>query len=423
MTDRHGNRVFNTATNRAAKERAEALLTGVTVTGKRGDGLTGTTVTTQGAATTSATDPTQQGSLLQATDVELAEPPDYSRDRLNLIKFPQDMEERGTPYMLIKIYETNTEEIPQVSDEFSNAFRAGANATIATIEAVERSTGVGNEAVGAGIGAALFGGAGAVGGALLGTEAGINTVNSFANNIFGAIEGGLTSRAKNLVKSFALRRNTNRISHAIALFMPDGINTSYDNEYSAISMTATFGALGLATQALYAKGETGQMTPFINEAAARIAGGILGNEDVTRVGLFASTGKILNPQLEMIYNTPVLRKFVFDFRLIPRNVNESLQINSIVQMLKYYSAPTIPNGVGGRYLIPPSQFEIEFFDGSGSQNQFLFKTKKCVLSGVNLDYTPNGFATHDDGAPVETRMQLTFQEVSIIDRNAVNQGY
>jgi hypothetical protein len=356
-------------------------------------------------------------------DVALTQEPDYSGEKLTLIKFPQDMEERGTPYMLIKIYETNTAEIPQPTDEFSASIRTGANAAVATIEALERATGLGNEAAAAVAGGAFFGAAGAIGGALVGTEAGLTKFNEFANNVFGAVEGGLSSRAKNLVKNFSIRRNTTRISRAIALFMPDGINTSYDNEYSAISMTATFGVLGLATQALYAKGDTGQTNAFINEAAARIAGGLLGNEDVTRAGLFATTGKVLNPQLEMIYNTPVLRKFVFDFRLIPRNVTESIQINSIVQMLKYYSAPTIPNGVGGRYLIPPAQFEIEFYDGAGSKNPFLFKTKKCVLSGLNLDFTPNGYASHDDGAPVETRMQLTFQEVSIIDRNAVTRGF
>lgn len=356
------------------------------------------------------------------TDVQLVQEPEPT-GRLNLIKFPQDMEERGTPYMMIKIYETVTGEIPQPTDEFSASIRTGGNTFTRLVGSIEDTTGVGNEAVGAVIGSRVAGTAGAVGGALLGTEAGINTINSFANNVFGAVEGGLTSRAKDLVKNFSIRRNTDRLGYAIALFMPDGINTSYDNEYDALSMTATFGAVGLATQALYSKDKTKQMDPFINEAASRIAGALLGNEDVTRAGLFASTGRVLNPQLEMIYSSPVLRKFVFDFRLIPRNADESAQIQSIIKLLKFHSAPSIPDGVGGRYLIPPAQFQIDFYDGNGNENSFLFKTKKCVLSSVNLDYTPNGFATFNNGAPVETRMQLTFQEVSIIDRTAVSQGY
>ena len=356
------------------------------------------------------------------TDVELSQE-DTSSSGLTLIKFPQDMEERGTPYMLIKIYETVTGEIAQPVDEFSASIRTGGNTVTRLVEGFENATGVGNEAVGAVIGGSIAGVGGAVAGALLGTEAGIEQFNSTANNLFGAIEGGLTSRAKNLVTNFAIRRNINKLSYALALFMPDGINTSYDNEYDALSMTATFGAVGLATQALAAKGKTGEINPFINEAASRIAGALLGNEDVTRAGLFATTGQVLNPQLEMIYSSPVLRKFVFDFRLIPRNANESGLIRQIIQLLKLHSAPTIPDGVGGRYLIPPAQFDIEFYDGNGNTNDYLFKTKKCVLASLNLDYTPNGFATFENGAPVETRMQLTFQEVSIIDRAAVAAGY
>lgn len=355
------------------------------------------------------------------TDVELSQE-DVSSTGLTLIKFPQDMEERGTPYMLIKIYETVTGDTG-VYDEFSASIRTGGNTVTRLVEGFENATGVGNEAIGAAIGGSIAGVGGAVAGALLGTESGIETFNNTANNLFGAIEGGLTSRAKNLVSNFAIRRNTNKLSYALALFMPDGINTSYDNQYDAMSMTATFGAVGLATQALAAKGKTGDINPFVNEAASRLAGALLGNEDVTRAGLFATTGQVLNPQLEMIYSSPVLRKFVFDFRLIPRNANESGLIRQIIQLLKLHSAPTIPDGIGGRYLIPPAQFDIEFYDGNGNTNAYMFKTKKCVLASLNLDYTPNGFATYENGAPVETRMQLTFQEVSIIDRAAVAAGY
>jgi hypothetical protein len=46
-----------------------------------------------------------------------------------------------------------------------------------------------------------------------------------------------------------------------------------------------------------------------------------------------------------------------------------------------------------------------------------------VLTGINVDYTPNGYATFTDGAPVETRLQLQFTETAIIDQKAVEEGY
>jgi hypothetical protein len=43
-----------------------------------------------------------------------------------------------------------------------------------------------------------------------------------------------------------------------------------------------------------------------------------------------------------------------------------------------------------------------------------------VLESVALDYAPNGYATHYDGAPIETRMQLIFKETTMISRADLN---
>jgi hypothetical protein len=162
------------------------------------------------------------------------------------------------------------------------------------------------------------------------------------------------------------------------------------------------------------------------EGASRLASKVVGgDEDFTRLGLFATTGLVNNPQLEMIYNSPVLRKIIFDFRLVPRSSTESQLIKDIIKTFKRESAPIIPKSSTGRYLIPPSQFEISFHNGraQGPVNDYFFKTKKCVLTGINVDYTPNGYATFTDGAPVETRLQLQFTETAIIDQKAVEEGY
>jgi hypothetical protein len=67
---------------------------------------------------------------------------------------------------------------------------------------------------------------------------------------------------------------------------------------------------------------------------------------------------------------------------------------------------------------------LEFYDAENNLNQFLFKTKKCVLEDISIDYTGNGsFATFYDGSPVETRLSLRFRETVFIDKNAVSQGY
>lgn len=346
----------------------------------------------------------------------------FSKSELGILKFPQSLEADGSPYILFKIYETVTGSV-QVSDATTQSIRTGAQSLGAATAAITAAIPAGEELAATAIGAAAGGVVGGVVGLAATTGPGQDTIISAGQALFGN-DVDIISRSKELVKSFALKRNIEQLQLGIALFMPDGINTSYDNEYEALSLTATLGAVGFGAQALAAKGgSVDQTNAFIAEAAGSILSRIAGNEDLTKLGVFATTGRVINPQLEMLYTSPVLRKFTFDFRMIPRNAVEAELIRAIIFNLKYFASPTIPDNSTGRYFIPPAQFEIEFYDGRNNMNDFLFKTKKCVLSGINVDYSPNGFATFKDGAPVETRLQLTFQETVIIDRAAVAGGF
>lgn len=340
-----------------------------------------------------------------------------ARSELRILKFPDSIE-NGTPYVLFKIFKTQTGEVT-ITDDTSATLRGGANVATAILDGIP-----GGETFGAGVaGAAAGGGVGALLGIGLTTETGKKIANDLANGLFTPVGDkpiNITDRAKELVRSFALKRNTQQFERAIALFMPDGITANYNHEYDALSVTAATGGLGFAAQALSAKeGLVNQLNPFISEAASKVASRILGNDEFAKLGLFATTGMVTNPQLETIYTSPKLRQFTFDFRLIPRNAQESYAIYDIISNFKYWSSPDIVTGTGGRFLIPPAQFEIEFYDGNNNTNPYLFKTKKCVLEGISVDYSPNGFATFADGAPVETRLQLNFLETEIIDQNAL----
>lgn len=349
-------------------------------------------------------------------------PTTFGKSSLGILKFPESLEADGSPYVLFKIFETVSGPV-QATDRTTQSIRAGSETLVATAQSVVDGIPAGEEIAGALAGAAAIGGAT---GAVLGLAATTGPGQDLVNNAGVALLGvdNIISRSKELVKNFSLKRNVEQLRLGIAMFMPDGINTSYDNEYEALSVTATLGAVGFGAQALASKGgAVDETNAFIAEAAASVLGRIAGNEDLTKLGVFATTGRVINPQLEMLYTSPILRKFTFDFRMIPRNARESEAIAAIIKNLKFFASPTIPDNSTGRYFIPPAQFEIEFYDGKNNLNDFLFKTKKCVLSGINVDYSPNGFATFRNGAPVETRLQLTFQETVIIDRTAVVEGY
>jgi hypothetical protein len=301
-------------------------------------------------------------------------------------------------------------------DETTVSLVTGANRASQIIAGIPLAT----AATAAVFGGQVAGSAGSIAAAIATTKTGQDAIDAVGKEIFKDRDLSITSKAKDLVKSFALKRNILQLERAIALFMPDGIASNYDHEYDALSVTATLGVVGFAAQAIGSQnGSVKSATPYIAEAAASLASKVVGGEDFAKLGLFATTGLVRNPQMELIYSSPVLRKFTFDFRMIPKDREESAKIIEIIDDFKFFSAPEILTGTGGRYLIPPSQFQIEFYNGDNTVNDKLFKTKNCVLTGVSVDYTPNGYATFEDGMPVEIRMQLNFQETAIISKSDI----
>ena len=331
------------------------------------------------------------------------------RSALSLIKFPTTIEVDNTPYVLIKIFKSAVGTIQQTEEgDPTNSIVAGVEYGLSGIDNAVASSTVASSA--ADKAKQLLSGA-------------TNSLTELTGNTFNV--GAFATKAKDILTNFALRRNIEQLSYAIAMTMPENLAVSYQNNFDQLSLTSALGGFGLAAQALASTDGKGEnANPFIAEAAGRAVNAF--TEDFRKLGLFATTGRTVNPQLELIYNSPGLRQFTLDFRLIPRNAQESADIGTILQVLKMQAAPQISPGTSSRYFIPPSQFQLEFYDGvnHGYSNPFLFKTKKCVLEDISIDYSGGGaFTTFYTGAPVEIRLSLRFTETVIIDQIAVAEGF
>jgi hypothetical protein len=94
-------------------------------------------------------------------------------------------------------------------------------------------------------------------------------------------------------------------------------------------------------------------------------------------------------------------------------------------MFTFHQAPEVLTSSFGRYLVPPSEFDIQFFY-NGQENPNIPKVSTCVLTGISVDYAPNGFASYETllnsperggtGMPVAIRMDLSFKETEIITK-------
>lgn len=227
-------------------------------------------------------------------------------------------------------------------------------------------------------------------------------------------------------------RTTKRTTDSIALYMPNTLNFNHSQAYSDLSLAGefatTFGAF--AKTALDGGVDPAQkgrnLSPFVLQQITKIAGSATGSPRAFEA-IFAGASQLAqNPQLELIYGKPDFRSFRFSFMFYPRSEKEAEEVYKLIQRLKFHQAPEIKSGTAGFFLVPPSEFDIEFYY-NGQINPNIPTISTCVLQSIDLDYAPNGFHSFETpgdnspkiggtGTPVAIRMDLSFKETEIMTK-------
>ena len=158
---------------------------------------------------------------------------------------------------------------------------------------------------------------------------------------------------------------------------------------------------------------------FFTRQAASAAAGALGANITPDQLLARTTGEILNPNLELLFNGPTLRSFRFSFKMTPRSQEEADEIKNIIRCFKQNMAPKVGSGNaainkaggGNTFLRTPNVFELRYRQGAG-EHKFLNRFKQCFLENISVNYTADGtYATYPDGTPVSMVMDLSFKEI------------
>ena len=154
-------------------------------------------------------------------------------------------------------------------------------------------------------------------------------------------------------------------------------------------------------------GQSGELKNIALKALAAQAVNVFGAGVSLNQLLARSGGKILNPNMELLFNNVTLRTFRFSFKMTPRDEVESMQVKSIIRTLKKNMAAKKAN----LYLKTPNIFELEYKKGN-KLHPFLHRFKQCALSDMSVNYTgENVYATYSDGTPISIILTLTFKEL------------
>ena len=147
---------------------------------------------------------------------------------------------------------------------------------------------------------------------------------------------------------------------------------------------------------------------------AYFAGQAVGANILTR-----TTGTVLNPNLELLFSGPNLRTFQFNFRMTPRDHDESLMIKKIIRTFKKNMA--VKKSSSKLFLETPNIFQLEYIynaDGpnGGQQHPYLNRFKMMAMTSFNVNYTPDGtYMTYGrDGSLTAYDISMAFGELEPI---------
>ena len=157
----------------------------------------------------------------------------------------------------------------------------------------------------------------------------------------------------------------------------------------------------------------------IRAAVQKITQDSLSNDDV----FGAISGAILNPNTELLFSGHDMRNFQLNFKMVPRNVDESVEIQEICRVFKMCTLPSknpgkifgaSNQGLTAGFIGVPNLCKVSFMKGT-DQHPALPVYKMCAVTQVDVNYTPDGaYATYSDGSPVAIQLSINFQETKLV---------
>ena len=307
-------------------------------------------------------------------------------------------------------------------------------ADVAVVEGVQRN--FRGQLVGQNISTAaamgVAGVAGALGGTALGSMIGAGGTGGLLGAGLGV--GGtavIADQANNAEvpegqkKEPTFTRPQKRLKTAIALYIPNQLNTRYSVGwgeedtfmFSALTKLGSEGAAAIAR----AFGSPGSET-----RATGVAGEVLGALATTGVTPFGkeqgiAAGLAQNPKKEQAFKNVDFRTFTFEYNFAPKSSAEAQNVLNIIRQFKYHMHPEFKSEDAFLYIYP-SEFDIVYYHGA-KENLNIHRHTSCVLTEMNVNYTPNGvFTTFSDGMPTQINVTLTFKELMLLSKELIEQN-
>jgi len=226
------------------------------------------------------------------------------------------------------------------------------------------------------------------------------------------------------------RQNIKKTGTAIGLYMPPSVNVNYSMDYTE----GEIGIMGEALYGLFKDYQEGKTDGMVDRAAGIAGSGLekmgVGMIDKVIPGakdLYAiESGTILTPRTEMMFRGTDRRSFSFSFTFIPKDSAETEIVHKIVKEFKVGMTPSFKIAGSTREMTIPDVFSIQYMH-LNKKNSYVNKIGKCYLKTMDVTYGGDKFVTYNADAkgapPQRTTISLSFQELEVLDRANMEDGF
>ena len=157
------------------------------------------------------------------------------------------------------------------------------------------------------------------------------------------------------------------------------------------------------------KTNKGGVKKKISTAIAGMASGT-GAQVLTR-----TTGKVMNPNMELLFKEPSLRPFTFTWKLAARSRREA---NTIIQIINFFKRNMAPSTSDGNlFLMSPNTWKLTYMHRN-RPHKYLNKFKECAMNSITTQYTPDGnYATFETGHMTSYSITMSLTELEPVFSN------
>jgi len=282
-----------------------------------------------------------------------------------------------------------------------------------------------------------------------------------SDQLFKGTSGAVEIITKGLQKTSALAEFLGIVKLPMPNSVTDSNNVSWgDDNMNNLSAAATAEVVGNLGQYIGAGGAGAALTKLLGAGAnggglgiqavflaKLLSGGAAGSQSAQALLKTAGASKVLsmagfsvspesilargfgvvpNSNLELLFNSPTLREFTFQYRMSPRSKEEATDINKIIRFFKQGMAAKKQNKTSGNqeyglagaasyFLGTPNVFQLQYKTSGGNPIKGVNRIKTCALTGFAMNYTADGnWSAYDEGQPVSVIMNMSFKELEPI---------